>query len=244
MRRHDRHDVDRHVDRARDRRDLLRRQQAARVDAVGEHHDRAACGSPGRRVGDACAPSARSRRTATSGRRASTRASALSSAPASVGERLQRLQVHVEAEHRRFVSFASVVTEPQRAEHVPRRLPRFFDQRRDPHAAADVEQQRHPHRRIVVGVKLDDVAPRAPFATTKSSFFRSRTKRPLLVADDRRDRDDVDRRLERRPAAPGRRRPARASPPAHPARAPRGCPSGADTTPPCSPVFQGTLPIA
>ena len=164
-----------------------------------KHDDRAAMSIARRRVGDACAPSARSRHTTTSGRKARRAPARSRSLPASVGERLQRLQVHVEAENRRFVSFTPVGgTEPQRAEHVARRLARFLDP--TPPACCRSRRTAAPpapaHCRPRETRRCRALAP--PSRTTKSSLLQIADEPAVLVAHDRRDRNEVDRRLERR----------------------------------------------
>jgi len=191
--RDDGHHVDRHVDAAGDAGHLLRLQLARGVETVGEHDDRPAPGVAGTAVHDA-ARGLRDRvveRSLAVGRDAGERA--LDRAGVG-GERLQRLQVHVEAEHRRFVR---VHREAQRAQHVARGRARVFETRRQPHAAADVEQQRNAHRRVVVGTEIDEIPSHAPLFDDEVVLAEIPREPALAIPHDRGDRNEVDRGAER-----------------------------------------------
>ena len=81
-------------------------------------------------------------------------------------------------------------------EHVPRRLPRLLDVRRQPHAAAHVEQQRHADRRVVVGAEVDDLAALAPLLDDEVLFLEATRETAAPVPDDGGNGDEIDRRAE------------------------------------------------
>ena len=93
---------------------------------------------------------------------------------------------------------ASSASPPRRSalEHLPRGLPGLFNPIRHAHAAAHVEQQRHAHRRIGVGAELDDVAALARLLDDEVLLLEVGGEPAVLVAHDRGDRHDVDRRSE------------------------------------------------
>ena len=111
------------------------------------------------------------------------------------GERLQRLQVHVEAEDRRFVARARA--EPQRAR--ARGAPPGAPPRSGPTCAC-CRSRRTAARRAPARSSSawnSTMSRRAPASSTmKSSFVRLARETAVLVAHDRRDRHDVDRRSE------------------------------------------------
>src|SRR5215471_16230714 len=110
-------------------------------------------------------------------------------------ERLQRLQVHVEAEDRGFIRR---LAEPERAQQLTRGLTRVIDARRKPHAAADVEQQRDPYGRIVVRPEIHDVTPRALLLDDEVLFPKAARESSVAIAHDGGDGNEINRRSEGR----------------------------------------------
>ena len=148
-RRHHRDDVDRHIDPAGDRRHLLGRAPAVRVDAVGDHDQRGALRQPAAGRGPARQrrpPRRQSRHRARSARRAgSTCPSAASSAAVSDVKSAHAIEPRIERKERRFIVSA------ERAEQVPGGFARVDRLLPDPHAAARVDQQPELHRTVRLG---------------------------------------------------------------------------------------------
>ena len=94
-------------------------------------------------------------------------------------------------EHRRLV------VRPERAEDVPRRLPRIDRLRSDAHAAADIEKYRHLHRAVRLGAKIENRSRLPGFGDDEVGPTHVGHESAFAVLDHRTDRDDVDRGPER-----------------------------------------------
>ena len=119
------------------------------------------------------------------------------------GKSHDAIQARVEGEDGRFVARL------QRAEDMPRGLPRVGHLGPEPHAAADVEQHRDLHWTVGLRAEIEDLPCFPAFRDDEVGLRQIADEPPLPVAHDRADRHEVDRRPERRLAL----RPGPAEPP-------------------------------
>jgi hypothetical protein len=81
---------------------------------------------------------------------------------------------------------------------MPRGLPRVGHLGPEPHAAADIEEERDLHRTVGLGAEIDDLPCFPAFCDDEVGLSQVADESPLPVAHDRAHRHEVDRRPKRR----------------------------------------------